>query len=396
RVISFPILVALFFLTFTPWGHRNMMWITVAIVATVSVSFAFIMAAIGSASPPYYVGLIQLAVQFSAVARLNFRVCAGLLGFMTLTLFFATRGFPAGVDLLTGQVLVISIFIGSAAGNYFLERNRRMEFVTYREREHFYARVKEMAEDAERSVDRKNALLNVLGHVVKTPLHQIIGYAQIIEQTDAETEADQETRSFASEIYRAGTTLSHQSQRLLDYSRADAGLLPASPQTTTPARVVREAIYRHEDPADAKRIKLEIDCEENDIVIDPRHMTRALDELIDNAVRYCPPGSTVRISSTRTAAGTVISIADNGPGIVEANFDLAGEALRQVEDVRKLGGDKLGIGVSLSRTLARISGGALYFSSIPDKGSLAQILIPDCKIDDLRAEAEVPALKQAS
>ncbi|WP_370338568.1 sensor histidine kinase [Parvularcula marina] len=376
RLISFPFLLALFALTFTPWGYRNMMWITVAIVAIVSVSFAGIIAAIGSNTPPYYVGLIQLAVQFSAVARLNFRVCAGLLSFMTITLVIATHGFAPGPDLLAGQVMVVSIFLGAAAGNYFLERNRRKEFMTYREREHYFAQVLEMAEDAERSVDRKNALLNVLGHVVKTPLHQIIGYAQIIEQTDQPDGPGDETRSFASEIYRAGTSLSHQSQRLLDYSRADAGLLPASPQMTTPTRVVREAIYRHQSPAETKRITLNLECGEENIFVDPRHMTRALDELIDNAVRYCPPGSTITISSEVTSIGDIISIRDDGPGITNSNFDLAGEALRQVEDVRKLGGDKLGIGVSLSRTLTRIAGGKLYICSIPDHGCLAQIVIP--------------------
>lgn len=376
RLLSFPVLLALFALTFTPWGYRNMMWITVAIVGTVSVSFAGIIAAIGSNSPPYYVGLVQLAVQFSAVARLNFRVCAGLLLFMTLTLVVATQGFAAGPDLLAGQVMVVCIFLGSAAGNYFLERNRRMEFMTYREREHYYAKVLDMAEDAERSVERKNALLNVLGHVVKTPLHQIIGYAQIIEQTDQPVGPTDETRSFASEIYRAGTTLSHQSQRLLDYSRADAGLLPSTKQHTTPARIAREAIYRHQAPAEAKRISLTIECGQEDILVDPRHLTHAIDELVDNSVRYCPPGSNVTISSRTSPLGTVISVQDNGPGITNSNIDLAGEALRHVEDVRKLGGDKLGIGVSLSRTLSRIAGGTLYFCSMPEQGCLAQIVIP--------------------
>ena len=382
RLISFPILLALFALTFTSWGWRNMMWITVAIVAVVSIFFSFIIAAIGSNSPPYYVGMLQLAIQFSAIARLNFRVCAGLLLFMTITLVFATWGFPQGPDLLAGQVMVCSILLGSTAGNYVLERNRRKEFLTHREREHYFARVQQMAEEAERSVDRKNALLNVLGHVVKTPLHQIVGYAQIIEQSHELPGDSEENRSFASEIHRAGATLSHQSQRLLDYSRADAGLLPSKRAKTTVARLIREATYRQESAAAEKRINLKTDYEDRDIEVDIRHMTRALDELIDNAVRYCPPGSTVMVRSRTTSQGIVISVEDDGPGVTDVNFDLVSEALQHVEDFRKLGGDKLGIGVSLSRTLARLAGGKLYFCSVPEYGTLAQVVIPLSAAED--------------
>lgn len=393
RAVSIPFLIALFFLTYTPWGYRNMMWITVAIVAIVTLSFSCIIHEIGSATPPYYVGLIQLAVQFSAVARLNFRVCSGLLLFMTGSLLVATWSFTTGPSLLAGQVMVVGILIGSAAGNYFLERNRRLEFMTYRDREHYFEQVREMAEEAERSVDRKNALLNALGHVVKTPLHQIIGYAQIIEQSETIPGAEEQNRNFAGEIFRAGTTLSLQSQRLLEFSRADAGLLPSEYQVTSALKLVNEAVYRHQNSISEKKLNFELNCNESQIKVDTRHLIRAIDELLDNAVRYCSPGSTIAVNSRSTVIGTIISIDDNGPGVTDQNFDIVGQTITQIDNVRKLGGDKLGIGISLAKSLTRIGGGELYFCSIPDNGSLAQIVIPHRHI---ASEYHTPDLRLAS
>lgn len=376
RFLSLPFLLALFLLTFTEVGRERMQTITVAIVLIVTVSFATIIQAIGQASPPYYVGLIHLGVTFSAVARLNFRVCSALLVLMIAVLFIATKDFPNGPDLLAGQALVASIFLSCAMGNYFLERNRRLEFITYRDKERFYARVSQLAADAERSVQRKNALLNVLGHVVKTPLHQIVGYAQIIEQSSELPGASEEIPGFAAEINRAGQVLSHQSQRILDYSRADAGLLPSTPQRTTPARMVREAVYRFEERAKEKCITLDIDVAETAVCVDNRHLTRALDEVLENAVRYCQPGNTITLRTRHTMQGVTLTVTDNGPGAADIGLKAIEDAFDRIEDFRKMGGDKLGIGLSLARILTSIAGGQFFFASIPGHGSQAEFVLP--------------------
>ncbi|MEM9422570.1 MAG: HAMP domain-containing sensor histidine kinase, partial [Pseudomonadota bacterium] len=257
-----------------------------------------------------------------------------------------------------------------------LERNRRLEYLEFRAKEHYYAQVKVMAEEAELSVRRKNALLNVLGHVVKTPLHQIIGYAQIIEQSEALPPEEEQISSFAEEIRRAGQALSYQSQRILDYSRAEADLIGSQFHDSNAARMVREAIYRHEDSIREKHINVKIGCGETPIRVDTRHVIRALDELIDNAVRYCPPGSNILITTEETVGGLALTIADDGPGIAEGDINRVGDALNQTEEFRNMGGDKLGIGVSLAHILLKLGGGKLHFCSIPDIGTVARVIFP--------------------
>jgi signal transduction histidine kinase len=393
RLIGFFLILALWVLTYTPRGRANMMWIAIVISAIVAASIAVMIDVVGTVSPPYYVGLIHLAVTFSAVARISFRACSGLLAFMIGTFVYAVQDFGHSVDLIAGQAFVIGTLVSCAMGNYFLEYTRRTEYIVFRDRERYYAQVSELLDASKRSVERKNALLNVLGHVVKTPLHQIIGYAQVIEQTRQVQDDPKTTAEFAQEIHRAGTVLAHQSQRILDYSRADAGLLGAQWQVSNPTRLVREAIYRHEERAREKRIAIEVDCEALPVRVDPRHITRALDELIDNAIRYCSPGAHIRIWTEDAPSGPHLYIRDDGPGIGESSFYLIDDAFNRIDDFRKHGGDKLGIGVSLARTLLRIGGARLYFASVPDFGTQAEIVF------DTPAEATAAApaeLKRAS
>ena len=280
-----------------------------------------------------------------------------------------------------------------------VERDRRLEYLEVRAKDAYYRQVVTMAEDAEASVKRKNALLNVLGHVVKTPLHQVIGYAQIMEQTIKQGEADgipdsHSMAQFAGEIRKAGTSLSNQSQRILNYTRAEGGLLPSHPQRTTPKRLIKEAISRYEEKIARQCLEVIDESRDIDIIADTRHLVNGIDELIDNTLRYSPPGSTLRIWVEETVSGIVLSIEDNGPGITEGELQLQSDSLETQEDFRHMRGDKLGIGLPLSHALIKVGGGKLYFSSIPDSGSLARIVFPypSAIADDTSA----PTVKLAS
>lgn len=376
RLIMTPSTVALIIWTYTAKGRRHIQTVSTLIIGGAGVSIGLMIHAAGSVSPPYYVGMLHVAIVFSSLSRVNFRICCGVLAVIYSSFFVATLGFEPGPDLLSGHFFLVSILVSCAMVTWFLERNRRREFLDARDKEHYFNEVVRMADEAARSVRRKNALLNVLGHVVKTPLHQIIGYAQIIEQADRLPAAERDTPAFAAEIHRAGIALTHQSQRILDYSRADAGLLSAQPQSTTPRRLVREALHRHEAAMRTKKITLALDVTDTPVRIDHRHIGRALDELIDNAVRYVPPGSTISIHSRAEVDRAVIAISDQGPGIAEGDIDRIGDAFGRTEEFRNMGGDKLGIGVSLSHILCRVGGGTLYLASIPDVGTLAQICLP--------------------
>lgn len=375
RLLGFLLIIPAVAWTLTSLGKRNIMWVASFVVVVMAVSMGIMIQWMGTITPPYYVGFIHLSLVFCSVVQINFRVCAALLLFNYATFLYAMPVIPNQVDLVAAHFFLVATFISCATVNYVLERSRRLEFVEYREKQRYFDQVREMRDAAEGSLRRRNALLNVLGHVVKTPLHQVIGYAQVIEQTAKMSGEETEIPGFADEIVRAGQTLSHQSQRILDYSRAEAGLLNISLQTTTPKRLISEVTHKYLQPAEDKKVAIKIDCEETPVFVDPRHMARGLDELVGNAVAYCPPGSTITIRSRMAAERIVLSIMDDGPGIPESEIARVSDALNQTDEFKNVGGDRLGIGVSLARILIRISGGELLFSSAPDKGCLAEIVL---------------------
>lgn len=389
RFIAASLMVALWAFSFTNTGRRFHMWLSLAIAGIAIISTSILIHQVGSPSPPYYVGLIHVGVGFSALGRITFRANSALLLLITAGFFWSVADLPKTPALVTGQFFVIGTFMSCAMSNYFLETNRRIEFLTVREKEIYYVQVQAMADEAKQSLRRKNALLNVLGHVVKTPLHQMIGYAQLIEQTARQANADADEVAFAEEISRAGQALTHQSQRILDYARADAGLISATPQKTNVARVVAEVMYRHEDTIAEKRLDLHNEVEGLDVVVDVRHVVRAFDEVLDNAVRYSPPGTEIHLYTETEADRVILCLRDAGPGIAEGDVDRIGDALNRTEEFRNVGGDKLGIGVSLARILAEIGQAKVLLSSFPGQGTLVQIIMP-------RREVESPAEADAS
>lgn len=374
RVLGVLLLAPLYAWTFSKRGAAYIMWVSVAAALIMSSSMGLMLHKMQTITPPYYVGFIHLSLVFSSVLQINFRVCLSLLLSNYVIFSLAVPPITGHADFIAAHFFLIASFVSCAVVNYVLERNRRLEFVEYKEKQRYYDEVQRLANETEISLHRRNALLNVLGHVVKTPLHQIIGYAQVIEQTEKMAPEPTENLEFAAEIVRAGQTLSHQSQRILDYSRAEAGLLNVSLQTTNPERLVNEALHTVEKSAEDKKIAIESHCTDANIIADSRHMTLALNEIIGNAVKYCPPGSRIDIYTEETPLGILLSIKDNGPGIPESELGRVSDALNQTEEFRNMGGDRLGIGVSLACILARIAGGRLFFSSIPNAGSLAQIL----------------------
>ncbi len=390
RIASAPLSISLILWTYTPRGRAHMQAVSTIIMGLGTICLALMVYSLGLVSPPYYVGILHFAIAFSSIIRVNFRVCLALLLFMYGSIAVATINIPKGPDLYAAHFFLISILTSCAMVNYFLERNRRNEFLQAQQRAAYYQQVQEMADEAERSVKRKNAILNVLGHVVKTPLHQIIGYAQIIEQT-GKMQGGEDLSGFAEEIQRAGNTLSHQSQRLLDFSRADSGLISPVLKKTTPARLVREALYRNETAATEKAINIVQECDETEVLVDSRQLVRALEEIIDNAIQFSAPGASVTIKSNATAGGVVLTIADNGPGIPPEDLDRVIDAMNRTEDFRNVGGDKLGIGVSLARALVTIAGGKFYFASAPEHGTLVTFVLPYAEASTKDAKANESA-----
>lgn len=104
-------------------------------------------------------------------------------------------------------------------------------------------------------------------------------------------------------------------------------------------------------------------------------MQQVLKLLVDNAVKYTPSGSSLRISSDRSEGMVVIEIADRGPGIPEVERQHIFEKYYRGQNCRdKAGG--LGLGLAIARTIMQAHGGQIWVTSNNGTGSVFHLSVP--------------------
>jgi signal transduction histidine kinase len=144
----------------------------------------------------------------------------------------------------------------------------------------------------------------------------------------------------------------------LELSRIEAGIGRDAFIRLDVAALTRDLAEMYEPLAEENGVTLRVDADAPLSVTGHRNLlSRALANLIDNALRYGAAGGIIEVAAIATADGIAISVSDRGPGIAAAHH---GEALRRfgrVDAARRAGG--VGLGLSLAAAIARLHGGTL-------------------------------------
>jgi len=237
----------------------------------------------------------------------------------------------------------------------------------------------EFAEQAERarveaeSEQIRNALLSSVSHDLRTPLASISGCASTLLADDAQLTAETR-RELLTSIHQESARLNQFVGKLLDMTRLEsAGIQPARDW------------YPLEEIVGSALTRLEANLHEHDVRIDlPNHLPllfvdgvlleEVLINLLENAARYTPPGSMIRISARTTSDDLSVDVIDNGPGLpqgMEAN--IFGKFVRD-----RPRGDRSGVGLGLAicRAIVRLHGGRIEAANRPEGGAVFRFIIP--------------------
>ena len=222
------------------------------------------------------------------------------------------------------------------------------------------------AEQAE--VVRSQFVQNV-SHELRTPLTVILAGAGLI------TRAPDEERlaAIAASIETQGRRLLHLIERLLEVASLDEGPTPSSVGPVD----VRGLLAMAADPARATGRAVKIDVEESVTVMgSQQRLLSAFTHVVDNAVKFTPPSSTVTMRAAVEDGACVISIADDGPGIPVDLRERVWEPFVQADGsaVREHGG--LGVGLYLCRRLVEWHGGSVAATDTPGGGLTVAIRLP--------------------
>jgi signal transduction histidine kinase len=214
-----------------------------------------------------------------------------------------------------------------------------------------------MAEAVERSRALQRDFLANVSHELKTPLTSLIGFSQALTDGSLRTEA--EKRRAASILHEESQRLLRMSQELLDLARVESGQVSLRREPVDVAALVTQQAEVARARAEAAGLALEAALEPAlpAALADPERVHQIVDNLIDNAIKYAPSGSSVRLATRAGAREVEVSCSNEvagAPPDVGRIFDRFYRA-----DPSRAGSGGVGLGLAISRELAQAMGGSL-------------------------------------
>ncbi|HEY7206845.1 MAG TPA: ATP-binding protein [Gaiellaceae bacterium] len=233
------------------------------------------------------------------------------------------------------------------------------------------------AEALRRSDLVKTALLRAVSHDLRSPLTGIataIGALRNRTLTLSESDRAELLETIDLESRRLGRLVGD----LLDLSRLEAGSAAPRPEVWSLDDLVREAI----DALGAKQW-VELVGETPLVHVDAAHVERVLANLIENALKFSPPGARVHVRITATRKEAIVRVVDQGSGLAENELERVFEPFYRREGDSRSGA---GLGLAIARGFAEANGGRLWAESRPGQGATFALALPIAEVP-----AELPA-----
>lgn len=239
------------------------------------------------------------------------------------------------------------------------------------------ARLYERAETSSRA---KSDFIGVMSHEFRTPLTAIVGYADLLE-TGVSGPLSDTQRTHVERIKASAWHLTQLVDEVLTFSRIEAGQEKVAREPIEPGRVAQRVAGMVEPVAQARGLELHTELmatgRRN---TDPHKLRQILINLLANAVKFTERGA-VTLRLTGDADGFDFEVCDTGVGIAAEHLDHIFEPFWQVEQGTTRTCTGTGLGLTVSRRLARLLGGDLVVRSEPGHGSVFRLHLPAPPID---------------
>lgn len=222
---------------------------------------------------------------------------------------------------------------------------------------YFYRESSREMREAARRVD----FVGQVSHELKTPLTNIRMYAELLDHQIDET--DDEARKDLSVIVSESRRLSRLIGNILTFSRKDRDAHRLRAVSGDLDAAVRDTVETFRPLLESKGVSIDLDLSAGEASFDRDVLEQIVGNLLSNVEKYGappPPGNgTLKVSTRRGDGRSVILVADEGPGIPPAEREKVFEPFYRVSDRLTDGVAGTGLGLSLSRDLARLHGGDL-------------------------------------
>jgi signal transduction histidine kinase len=223
------------------------------------------------------------------------------------------------------------------------------------------------------STEAKERFFATLSHELRTPLNATLGYLDLV-LGEIHGPVPDALRPPLKGASRAARSLLHLVSDVLDLAKIDAGKFELSLSPSSLSALVREAVATVHPLAASQGLGVEVTVDDAFPLVqtDADRVRQILINLLSNAIKFTHAGE-VRVSVRRRGEWAEISVSDTGPGIASEHHE---RIFREFEQVSDSGGGGTGLGLPISRKLARLLGGDVEVSSVSGAGSTFTLRLP--------------------
>jgi signal transduction histidine kinase len=225
----------------------------------------------------------------------------------------------------------------------------------------------------------KTEFLSNVSHELRTPLTPIQGYADLLRRKGSQLGSER-SGAYASIILDSSKRLQRVVELLVDVAALDAGRVQTEPRAVTPTAFAdqRLAQWRSRVPERSKDLRRRVATGLRPLWVDPVLLAKAVDELVDNALKYSQPGSAVVLGASPgdTESEIRLWVSDSGEGLPEDSRDRLFGDFEQADGSATRTRPGLGLGLSFVRRLAEVIGARLEVRATPGEGSTFTLVLP--------------------
>jgi len=321
-----------------------------------------------------------------------------ILGIVYIATPLPATGLPANIILQLIGAILLAVFLASLAGRYLARQIAKPletlaitankissgDLKTHASTDSSIAELHSlsqtfnaMTESLRQSDEAKKAFIADVTHELRTPLTVIKGTIETLE--DGALDDHEGRGSLLASMQRETDRLIRLVNELLVLTRADAGSLQLEIHPLDLAEVVKQRCGVLSNLAVQQNVTLSVDDETHQssrVPADPDRLSQILDNLLDNAIRHSPKGSSITITIEEADNGISCSVSDEGDGIPPEHLPFIFERFYRVDKSRDRNRGGTGLGLAITRALVRAQGGDISAQSVVGKGTTITFCLP--------------------
>lgn len=224
-----------------------------------------------------------------------------------------------------------------------------------------------------KAVRSRDEMLSIVSHDLRSPLHTILTTTALLELQSPD---DERVRDHLDRIRRSAQQMSRLIRDLTDVVRLESGKVRLELETLPAADLLERARAAFEPIASARQVVLELGPAADGVLVsvDATRMQQVLSNLVDNALKFTPPGGSIKLSASPAEGGFVtFSVRDSGAGISPEQLSRIFDRFWQAEQKREKG---LGLGLYIAQGIVAAHGGRIWAESSPGAGSTFCFTVP--------------------